>query len=218
MADLRTPALRMVERLGRRILGDKVVEQVTEARKVGTDRFGSRVTDPIVPAEPTPTPAAAPAFTPEMLTETIAAASQLRAQPGESPAEAFTRLARSLELPEEMLLPTLQAITAAVDEAAAARLGVSVDELPPSPAAAAVDAVLSATELKRTADANGDGYASVREIEEVLQEQPELLDQFIAAENERTTPRVSAYRVFLKIEQAAESPRAEVLADLTARV
>lgn len=67
------------------------------------------------------------------------------------------------------------------------------------------------------ADLDNDGNIEVKEIEQILAERPELLDRFIEAEGHRTPMRKTAFRAFLKVEQAKDEPRPDVVKALKAR-
>lgn len=65
-------------------------------------------------------------------------------------------------------------------------------------------------------DQDGDGYATLGELEKALEADPELVDDAFAAETARATPRKGGLQLILATERGKETPREEVVGSIEA--
>lgn len=65
-------------------------------------------------------------------------------------------------------------------------------------------------------DQDGDGYATLSELETALEEDPSLTHQAFTAELQRESPRVGAFKLLKSTEEAKEEPDSELLAQIEA--
>ncbi|MFP3948892.1 MAG: hypothetical protein ACLFWG_09195 [Longimicrobiales bacterium] len=115
--------------------------------------------------------------------------------------------------------------TAAEAKAAEVKTRPEGDEAPDPVRASALDRLLTdehegyvekaeGAAPESVGDQDGDGYATLPELETALNENPDLVAHALAAELQRDNPRVGAFRLLKSTEEGKESPDPDLLAKI----